>query len=171
MPTRKCDRHYDWFLSHTQRSGEFQIGVLSRELKMRGQRVWVDTDRDLNPNYPQMLDGIRRSDVFVFFLSKDIFKKSYFARLELECAVRERKPIFLLIERGNENLKFDGKWDGPFAPWFKHAAKKCFVRAAMKTKDTDVDNIMKKMLTEEDGTPLPLTPGTGTTSWFPFTRH
>ena len=72
---------WHFFLSHKQSTSRDQVGRLNGDLKEESWNLWYDMAAT-NLVVQGMKDGIRKSAVFILFLSKNVFK-SEFVRLEL----------------------------------------------------------------------------------------
>lgn len=86
---------WDFFLSHYQVAAGDTMRGLYAELRLAGKNVWYDKTEV--PNKKGMLNGVANSAVFVLFLTRDVFTRP-FCRLEIETALRLKKPILLLRE-------------------------------------------------------------------------
>jgi ankyrin repeat protein len=93
---------WDFFLSHYQANAGPQIGQLYAELKQRGKRAWYDKIE--TPHLAGMMKGVRNSAVFVIYLTRDYFTRT-FCRMELLEAIEQNKPLVLLRET-EERLVF-----------------------------------------------------------------
>ena len=65
----RWDKEEDgFFLSHAQLSGGQTARMLSQQLEMAGQDVWIDVNED--PSKANMQSGIRRFRTFLLLLTK-----------------------------------------------------------------------------------------------------
>ena len=94
---------WHFFLSHKQSTSRDQVGRLNGDLKEGNWNPWYDMAAT-NLVVQGMKDGIRKSAVFILFLSKNVFK-SEFVRLEVNEALNLKKPIILLHEEDRREEK------------------------------------------------------------------
>lgn len=79
--------------------------MLRASLVQRDWAVWYDNTME-NLTAEGMKEGVRNSAVFVLFMTKGVFTRP-FVRIEIEEALKERKPIILLHETDDRHGKFD----------------------------------------------------------------
>jgi hypothetical protein len=101
----KNGNNWHFFLSHHQEHGGDQCAVLSAELEQRDWKVWYDNKME-NLTADGMKEGVRKSAVFLLFLTKGIFSRPY-VQLEISEALKYKKPILLLHELDERHGKFD----------------------------------------------------------------
>jgi len=103
--TLKGNNTWHFFISHHQKLGGDQCGVLASQLKQRGWKVWYDNEMN-DVTEKGMLQGVKDSAVFILFMTKGIFARPY-VRLEINEALMQGKPIMLLHEIDD---RFEGKF-------------------------------------------------------------
>jgi len=87
---------HDAFISYSQNDAKDAAGVLYLLLKLKGLKAWFDQQQD-EISVAGMSKGISRSCVFILFLTKSYFKKT-FTVFELETALALDKPIIVIWE-------------------------------------------------------------------------
>jgi len=87
---------HDAFISYSQNDAKDAAGVLYLLLKLKGLNAWFDQQQD-EISVAGMSEGISRSCVFILFLTKSYFKKT-FTVFELETALALNKPIIVVWE-------------------------------------------------------------------------
>lgn len=105
---------WDFFLSHYAYEAGDIAALVATQLEHRGFRPWYNKwhgkvnllgERiDVTPS--GMRCGVRRSGVFVLFLSKAVFTRP-FCRLEILTALRARRPFVTLMETERRGQVFD----------------------------------------------------------------
>lgn len=86
---------WHFFLSHFQRNGGPQMAQLRAEMLLVGRRAWFDKNE--NPTEEGMMHGVANSEVFLLFLTRDVFTRTYCLR-EIRKALELGKPFILLRE-------------------------------------------------------------------------
>ena len=95
---------WHFFISHFQATGGNQANVLCLELQKRGYLVWYDNKMS-SINTDAMKEGVRKSAVFILFLSEGVFTRPY-VRLEVMEALDAGKLIVLIHETDQRFGKF-----------------------------------------------------------------
>ena len=97
--------NWHFFLSHFQGNAGDQCGQLYELFEGKHWKVWYD-QRMEGLTTQHMMDGVEQSEVFVLFLSENVFTRPY-CRLEIEHAMRSKKPIITIFEDDSRHGKFD----------------------------------------------------------------
>jgi len=87
---------FDAFISYSQNDAKDAAGVLYLLLKLKGLKAWFDQQQD-EISVAGMSKGISRSCVFILFLTRSYFKKT-FTVFELETALALNKEIIVVWE-------------------------------------------------------------------------
>ncbi len=93
--TASSSGSWDFFLSHFQRNGGPQMAHLRAELQLAGKRAWFDKNE--TPTLAGMKHGVANSAVFLLFLMREVFTRTY-CLLEIREALALGKPFILLRE-------------------------------------------------------------------------
>jgi hypothetical protein len=88
--------NYEAFLSHVQKDSADLCRSIYLSLLMNDVKVWYDKEADRLDNRG-MVEGIFKSNEFVFVMVKDFFERPY-CIFEVLLAVALRKPITVLLE-------------------------------------------------------------------------
>ncbi|GBG34515.1 Leucine-rich repeat serine/threonine-protein kinase 1 [Hondaea fermentalgiana] len=97
------DKHI--FLSHKQSTGGDTAGMLKVKLENRGVKVWFDQSYTHTLHHDAMLDGVRRSQMYLLVLTKDVFSSDA-VKNELRCAIEAGKQIVLVHESETHRVSF-----------------------------------------------------------------
>jgi len=107
MEGRKSKGHYNqylwqggkefhFFISHAQANGQDQVHAITRDLEMRGIKVWRDMDQ-AQITWAGMKKGVEKSLVFMLFLTKGAIARTW-VQMEVLHAISLKKPIILVHE-------------------------------------------------------------------------
>eukprot|EP00939_MAST-03C_sp_MAST-3C-sp1_P002632 g2632.t1 len=115
---------YHGFISHVQAEASGHIANLHHELERSyGVHCWRDVaEKDLTAS--GMEQGVKDSDVFVLFLTRDYFNRC-FCRKELQWALENEKKIVVIMEVDPKYHKFsfeDINW-GAWMTWNEKVKK------------------------------------------------
>uniref|UniRef100_A0A7S2RIM9 non-specific serine/threonine protein kinase n=1 Tax=Mucochytrium quahogii TaxID=96639 RepID=A0A7S2RIM9_9STRA len=99
IPMKKLGDEYEYhvFISHKQWSGGDMAALLAERLTSRGLSVWYDQNHEDELNIKEMLEGIRKSKVYLLLLTRDIFSGTVLK--ELEHAKSLNKQFLLVHEK------------------------------------------------------------------------
>ena len=70
--------------------------VIYYELCARGYKVWISNEFE-KPNKKAMIDGVKKSAVFVVFCTNGIFTRGWCRDVEIKTALEEKKPFVMLM--------------------------------------------------------------------------
>ena len=107
MEGRKSKGHYNqylwqggkefhFFISHAQANGQDQVHAITRDLEMRGIKVWRDMDQ-AQITWAGMKKGVEKSLVFMLFVTKGAIARTW-VQMEVLHAISLKKPIILVNE-------------------------------------------------------------------------
>ena len=107
MEGRKSKGHYNqylwqggkefhFFISHAQANGQDQVHAITRDLEMRGIKVWRDMDQ-AQITWAGMKKGVEKSLVFMLFVTKGAIARTW-VQMEVLHAISLKKPIILVHE-------------------------------------------------------------------------
>ena len=88
-----CEYHF-YICKHEARAKESTM-VIYYELRARGYKVWISNECK-KPNEQEMIHGVKKSAVFLIFLTHGIFTRYWCRDVEIRTAMEERKPFMLL---------------------------------------------------------------------------
>ena len=92
---------YHAFFSHYQTNAFDQVATIYNELGHRGYSIWCSSNTSLDVTDDGMRAGVQDSDVFVLFLTHDVFRRPY-CRVEINTALDAKKHIILVKETMGE---------------------------------------------------------------------
>ena len=117
------------FVSHHQQIASYQVLYLGerieKELKQQGKRltgVWVDKKQ--KATVEGMHEGVRRSQHFILFLTKEVLTRE-FCLNEIRLALKYRKNVILVFQTDARS----GGVPGPFFGYYGPELKKAFPHA------------------------------------------
>merc|ERR1719285_1137777 len=87
---------HDAFISYSRNDAKDAAGILYLLLKLKGLKAWVDQQHD-DISVAGMSKGVSSSCVFILFLTKSYFKKT-FTIFQLETALALNKQIIVVWE-------------------------------------------------------------------------
>jgi hypothetical protein len=100
-----CEWHF--FICKHEAGGAQSAMNIYHELRARGYKVWISNDVK-GPNKARMREGVRKSAVFLLYLTKGIFSRTWCRDVEMLEAVRHHKPFVLLrCKKGEYEFKID----------------------------------------------------------------
>ena len=100
-----CKWHF--FICKHEAGGAQSAMNIYHELRARGYKVWISNDVK-GPNKARMREGVRKSAVFLLYLTKGVFSRMWCRDVEMLEAVRHRKPFVLLrCKKGEYEFKMD----------------------------------------------------------------
>ena len=113
------------FVSHHQVIASFQVLWLGerieKELKQQGKRltgVWVDKKQ--KATVQGMHEGVRRSQHFILFLTKEVLTRDYCLN-EIRMALKYRKNVILVFQTDARSGGVPGPFVGYYGPELKMA--------------------------------------------------
>ncbi len=126
---RDEDLKWATFVSHHQADASYQVLYLGerieKELKQQGKRltgVWVDKKQ--KATVEGMHEGVRRSQHFILFLTKEVLTRE-FCLNEIRMALKYRKNVILVFQTDARS----GGVPGPFFDYYGPELKKAFPHA------------------------------------------
>ena len=126
---RDEDLKWATFVSHHQVEASYQVLYLGerieKELKQQGKRltgVWVDKKQ--KATVEGMHEGVRRSQHFILFLTKEVLTRE-FCLNEIRLALKYRKNVILVFQTDARS----GGVPGPFFDYYGTELKKAFPHA------------------------------------------
>jgi serine/threonine protein kinase len=88
-----CEYHF-FICKHEARAKDSTM-VIYYELRARGYKVWISNEVE-KPNKEEMINAVKKSAVFLIFLTHGIFTRYWCRDVEIRTAMEERKPFILL---------------------------------------------------------------------------
>ncbi|XRB25061.1 TIR domain-containing protein [Pseudoscourfieldia marina] len=153
MEGRKSKGHYNqylwqggkefhFFISHAQANGQDQVHAITRDLEMRGIKVWRDMDQ-AQITWAGMKKGVEKSLVFMLFLTKGAIARTW-VQMEVLHAISLKKPIILV----NETDKRHGG-DADFYALFNAEEHLNHLNIVSKAEILKVANFLKCLMSIE----------------------